>query len=77
MRLDSVTLTQQKSEKVPRMSGEELLALLGIDSEIRRRKNRFDQCLRHYENRWLVLYERDRQNLFLFSNLIEKSENAG
>ena len=37
-----MTLAQQKSEKVPRMSGEELLALLGVDGEIRRRKNRFD-----------------------------------
>ena len=55
------------------MSGEELLALLGIDSEIRRRRNRFDRCL-IYENRWdvfIVLCGRDRGGIrILFSNLI-------
>jgi TBC domain-containing protein kinase-like protein len=45
LRMDSVTLAQQKSEKVPRMSAEELLTLLGVDVSCGRKGRR-----RRYES---------------------------
>ena len=43
------------------MSGEELLALLGIDSEIRRRKNRFGHYLSNLNSNVIDVFVRQRR----------------